>query len=100
MEGRAMTDGIPLDKITMDHLEGLIKDEEYHLFPGSSLTVCCLTLENGWHATGESACVKPENFNADLGRTIARTRALNSVFALEGYLLRDQWHKFDRAVNS
>ena len=37
---------------------------------------------------GESACASPENFNAELGRKIARDNARNKIWALEGYQLR------------
>src|SRR5574337_850081 len=36
------------------------------------LTFCVLILRNGFTVTGESACVSPENFNAEIGRKIAR----------------------------
>lgn len=52
------------------------------------LTVCVLGLKNGYTVTGESACASPENFNAELGRKIARDNARNKIWALEGYRLR------------
>lgn len=52
------------------------------------LTICVLTLKNGYTVTGESACASPENFNAELGRKIARDNARNKIWALEGYRLR------------
>jgi len=54
----------------------------------SCLTFCVLVLRNGYTVTGESACASPENFNAELGRKIARDNARNKIWALEGYLLR------------
>ena len=54
----------------------------------SLLTFCVLTLENGFTVTGESACASPENFNAEIGRKIARENAVNKVWMLEGYLLK------------
>jgi len=32
------------------------------------LTFCVLMLRNGFTVTGESACVSPENFDAEIGR--------------------------------
>ena len=32
------------------------------------LTFCVLVLQNGFTVTGESACVSPENFDAEIGR--------------------------------
>jgi len=57
------------------------------------LTFCVLVLRNGFTVTGESACVSPENFNAEIGREIARENAINKVWQLEGYLLRDKLSK-------
>jgi hypothetical protein len=73
----------------------VIKGEQYHVFEGSQLTVCCLTLENGFTVTGESACASPENFNAELGRKIAFDNAKNKIWALEGYLLKQRLHDGD-----
>ena len=52
------------------------------------LTFCVLVLRNGFTVTGESACASPENFDAEIGRKIARENAINKVWMLEGYLLR------------
>lgn len=58
--------------------------------PLSLLTFCVLVLRNGFTVTGESACASPENFDAELGRKIARQNAINKVWPLEGYLLRQR----------
>ncbi|MBS7811201.1 Gp49 family protein [Roseococcus pinisoli] len=52
------------------------------------LTLCVLVLKNGFTVTGESACASPENFDAALGRKIARDNARNKIWALEGYQLK------------
>lgn len=52
------------------------------------LTFCVLTLRNGFTVTGESACASPENFDPEIGRKIARENAVNKVWMLEGYLLK------------
>ena len=57
------------------------------------LTFCVLVLKNGFTVTGESACASPENFDPDLGRKIARENAINKIWALEGYLLKQQLHE-------
>ena len=75
-------------RVTPARLDEVISSEQYHLFDGSQLTVCVLTLENGFTVVGESACASPENFNAELGRKIARDHAKNKIWALEGYLLK------------
>lgn len=52
------------------------------------LTFCVLVLRNGFTVTGESACASPENFDAELGRKIARTNAVNKIWPLMGYELK------------
>lgn len=54
------------------------------------LTFCVLILRNGFTVTGESACASPENFDADLGRKIARQNAIAQVWPLLGFRLRDR----------
>ena len=54
------------------------------------LTICVLVLKNGFTVTGESACASPENFDAELGRKIARANAVNKVWPLMGYELRSK----------
>lgn len=84
-----------LPRVTLEKIEGLIVSEKYHRFEGTTVTVCCLTLRNGFNAVGESACVSPANFNAEIGRTIARENARDKIWALEGYLLREMLHQAD-----
>ena len=52
------------------------------------LTFCVLVLRNGFTVTGESACASPENFNAEIGRRIARENAVAKIWPLMGYELR------------
>ena len=49
-----------------------------------------LTLGNGFTVTGESACASPENFDAEIGRNIARANAVQKIWPLMGYELRTQ----------
>jgi N4 Gp49/Sf6 Gp66 family protein len=80
-------------RLTPDEIDAKITGEQYHVFPGTTLTVCCLELENGFTVTGESAAVSPENFDEEIGRKIARGRAHDKIWALEGYLLREKLHR-------
>ncbi|OXJ16323.1 Gp49 family protein [Burkholderia sp. HI2500] len=56
------------------------------------LTICVLTLRNGFTVTGESACASPENFDAEIGRKVARANAIQKIWPLEGYLLKQRLH--------
>ena len=52
------------------------------------LTFCVLVLRNGFTVTGESACASPENFDAEIGRKIARQNAVQKIWPLMDYELR------------
>lgn len=58
--------------------------------PLGFLTFCVLVLKNGFTVTGESACASPENFNAEIGRRIARENAVQKIWPLMGYALKDK----------
>ncbi|MEI7036438.1 Gp49 family protein [Fulvimonas yonginensis] len=53
------------------------------------LTICVLVLRNGYTVTGESACASPENFDAEIGRKLAREKAVEKIWPLIGFRLRD-----------
>lgn len=57
--------------------------------PLARLTICVLVLKNGFTVTGESACVSPENFNAEIGRRIAHDNAIDKLWPLLGFRLAD-----------
>lgn len=61
--------------------------------PLKLLTFCVLLLRNGFTVTGESACASPENFDAEIGRKIARQNAVQKIWPLMGYELRSQLAK-------
>ena len=82
--------GLNAPRLTPELIDSVITLEDYYVFPNSMMTVCCLTLKNGFNVVGESACVSPENFNEEIGRKIARDSARNKIWALEGYLLKEK----------
>lgn len=64
--------------------------DDSDLIPLTLLTFCVIVLRNGFTVTGESACASPENFDAEIGRKIARQNAVNKVWPLLGFRLRDR----------
>lgn len=63
-----------------------------------NLIFCVLVLKNGFTVTGESACASPENFDPDIGRRIARENAVNKMWPLLGYALKQDLHRIDALV--
>lgn len=100
-------------RVTPAHIESLITSEHYFtaadgvagLYSAKAqrypddvsvppalnlLTFCVLVLKNGFTVTGESACASLENFDAEIGQKIARQNAVNKIWLLEGYLLKQK----------
>jgi len=76
---------------TVSPVTATLKNQEVQSL--SLLTFCVLVLENGFTVTGESACASPENFNEEIGRKIAYENAIDKVWLLEGYLLKQNLHE-------
>lgn len=116
IEDEIVSKGLTAPRVTMQHIESIITSENYftahdgwvgagaHQDTGEAielddinqlklLTFCVLVLENGFTVTGESACASPENFDAEVGRKIARQNAVNKIWLLEGYLLKQKLYE-------
>jgi hypothetical protein len=59
----------------------------------SCLTICTLTLKNGYTVTGTSGCVHPDAYDFDIGCKAAYNKARDQIWALEGYLLREKLYR-------
>ena len=90
IEAEIQAKGLNAPRLNPAHIDAQIAGEAYHVFPGTTLTVCALTLRNGFQVVGHSAAASPENFDAEIGRKIARDNARQKIWALEGYLLRSK----------
>lgn len=90
IEKEVQAKGLTAPRVTPDMVDNEITKTQYHVFEGSCLTVCCLTLANGFTVTGESACASPENFDEGIGESIAFTNARGKIWAYLGFRLRDQ----------
>lgn len=90
IEAEIQAKGLNAPRLNPQMIDETIMSEQYHVFPGTTMTVCALSLRNGFIVTGESAAASPQNFDADIGRKIARENARNKIWALEGYLLRSK----------
>ena len=100
--------GLTAPRVTPADIEANIRDEVYFTASQGSdaeatndpvmashdalrlLTFCVLVLKNGFTVTGESACASPENFDAELGKKIAKQNAVAKVWPLMGYALKER----------
>lgn len=78
-------------RVTMDEVNAQIMGETYTVLPSGRVTVCELTLKNGFTVRGESAVVFIENNVPQTGREIARKNAVDQIWPLLGYQLREEW---------
>ena len=81
-----------LKRHTPETVEECITSEQYHIFPGTTVTVCLLKLYNGHTVLGYSACVHKEDFDLDKGKQVARIKAVQEIWALEEYLEANRKH--------
>lgn len=79
--------------ITGDKFNIAYQKDDEQLFGLPQLTICILTLENGFTVTGESACVSPENFDPLTGQRKAFEKAHDKIYMLEGYLLKENLYR-------
>lgn len=72
-------------------IEDAIVGTDYHVFPSSTVTVCLLTLRNGAKVVGHNyGAIDPARQDWSTGQNEARKMALEKVWELEGYLLRQR----------
>lgn len=112
IEKEIVAKGKTAPRVTVEHILSTVASEHYFTagdgFAGAAaltakegdiisapesldlLTFCVLVLKNGFTVTGESACASPENFDAGIGRNIAKQNAVNKIWLLEGYLLKQR----------
>lgn len=92
-------------RVTMADIEGSIASEHYFTaaeaagYPGTDphplelLTFCVLVLKNGFTVTGQSACADPKSYDKEIGERLARAHAVNQIWPLMGFLLREEMHR-------
>lgn len=80
----------PAKHITPEIIKDKIAKAEYATFNDTTLTICVLTLVNGFTVVGKSACASPENYNKEIGEKVAFDDAFRQIWPLEGYLLKQE----------
>lgn len=78
------------NRLSLADIQSVVVAESYHRVPGTTFMVCFLTLRNGFIVTGESACADPNAFDQVTGEKYARENAVEKIWTLEGYLLRER----------
>lgn len=95
IEAEIKAKGLNAPRQTPEMIDSVIAGAEYTVM-GGVVTICALTLRNGFTVIGHSAPASAANFNAELGRQIAFNKAREQIWALEGYLLRQRIHQSEQ----
>lgn len=72
-----------VEKLTPEKLEGLIETEKFIV--EHPMTMCLLQMRGGYQVVGTSASMNPEDFDEEVGRKVARDRAVAQLWGLEAY---------------
>lgn len=78
-------------KLDPSYLNSRITHVEYIV--RGTLTICVITMQNGFKAIGTSACVDPRAFKKDVGESIAYSNAFDKLWEVEGYLLKEKMYE-------
>jgi hypothetical protein len=63
-------------------------------FEKTTLTLCVITMINGFTFVGKSACADPANFDAEVGERYAYEDAFEQIWPCEAYLIRERmWNE-------
>lgn len=76
-------------KLTLEELKSHIKNEQYHVFADTNMTVCCLTLDNEFSVIGYSSCIDKENFDKEIGEKVAKENAIDKLWDLYAFLSKE-----------
>lgn len=79
------------NRVSLDSMVAKIANEEI-IHPESfpEMTICVVTMDNGYRVVGKAAPADPENYNEALGVKFAHEDAIRQLWPLEGYALREK----------
>lgn len=101
--------GATAPRVSLADMEAAIASENYinagnavgegpFSSPLGLMTICFLTMRNGFVVLGKSAPASPENYDETKGRTFAREDAIRQLWPLMGFSLRDRLAEQSAAV--
>ena len=91
LEAEAALDALPHPLLAS---EAVTKKSEHVRYQNYGvMTLCFITMQNGYIVVGKSAPASPDNFNREIGEHFAYKDAFRQIWPLEGYLLRERLSK-------
>lgn len=92
-----LLNNLPAPRVTEEQIKANIQDVKYTRFT-DTVTICNITLNNGFSVRGESACVSPENYNQVIGEDFAYKDAFKKLWPLFGFHLAQT--QYDRSQSA
>lgn len=78
-------------RVTPDMITAAIVSSDFHVLPGTQITVCAITLRNGAKVLGYNyGAIDPARQSWEQGRQAAYDMAREKIWELEGYALRER----------
>lgn len=82
---------VEIPTITEEYIAEIMENSEFETFTTfNKCTIVSCRLPNGFVITESSACVNPEDYNAELGEEICFDKIADRIWELEAYRLQ-QW---------
>lgn len=78
----------PAPRVTKQQIEARIVARQFRRI-NDTITHCIIVLDNGFSATGEAACVNPENYDKEIGERIAYDDAFRKLWRPFGFMLAE-----------
>lgn len=81
-------------KLSLSDIQSEIMSVDYIDRPfNTTLTICMITLNNGYTVVGHSACINPDDYDMHIGRQVAYKKAEDQIWGLLGYVKRTEMAK-------
>jgi hypothetical protein len=85
----------PAPRVTKEQIEERIVMKDFvHITP--TVTLCNITLDNGYSVRGEAACVNSANYDREIGERFAYDDAFKKLWPLFGFALAETQHQQNR----
>lgn len=70
--------------------QGATDPPEQDVKPLKMLTICVLVLKNGFTVVGHAGVASPENYKIEVGKKVARDKAIEQLWPILGYQLKQE----------
>lgn len=77
-------------------VDAMIERKEFWRVPGTTTTVCCIVLKNGYTVIGTAACVDIRNYDEKISKELSFSKARDEVFHYLAFAVLDEKYQSDQ----